>query len=64
MVMMGAFLEATDCLPFTTAQDVLSGLVKNPKLAEMNERALGAGRDYLDSEILVGAVAGPDGCGE
>jgi hypothetical protein len=43
---------------------VLRGLVKNPKLAAMNERALEAGRDYLDREILVGAVAGPDGCGE
>jgi 2-oxoisovalerate ferredoxin oxidoreductase beta subunit len=64
VVMMGALLEATDCLPFTTAQEVLRGLVKNPKLAEMNERALEAGRNYLDTEVLVGAVAGPDGCGE
>jgi 2-oxoisovalerate ferredoxin oxidoreductase beta subunit len=64
VVMLGAFLEATDCLPFSTAQEVLRGLVKNPKLAAMNERALEAGRDYLDREILVGAVAGPDGCGE
>ena len=64
VVMLGALLEATDCLPFTAAQDVLSGLVKNPKLAEMNEKALEAGRNYLDTEVLVGAVAGPDGCGE
>ncbi len=64
MVMMGALIEATDCLPFATAQQVLSELVKNPKLAEMNETALEAGRNYLDTEVLVGAVAGPDGCGE
>jgi len=64
VVMLGAFLEATDCLPFTAAQSVLSGLLKNPKLAEMNEKALEAGRNYLDTEILIGAVAGPDGCGE
>jgi 2-oxoisovalerate ferredoxin oxidoreductase beta subunit len=64
MVMLGALIESTDCLPFTTAQQVLSELVKNPKLAEMNEAALEAGRNYLDTEILVGAVAGPDGCGE
>jgi 2-oxoisovalerate ferredoxin oxidoreductase beta subunit len=63
VVMMGALLEATDCLPFTTALDVLSG-VKNSKLAEMNEQALQAGRNYLVDEVLVGAVAGPDGCGE
>ena len=64
VVMLGALLEATDCLPFSAAQAVLSGLVKNPKLAEMNEKALAAGRNYLDTEVLVGAVAGPDGCGE
>jgi 2-oxoisovalerate ferredoxin oxidoreductase beta subunit len=64
VVMMGALLEATGCLPFTTALAVLSGLVKNPKLAEMNEKALEAGRNYVIEEILVGAVAGPDGCGE
>ena len=64
VVMLGAVLEASDCLPFTTAQQVLSGMVKNPKLAEMNERALAAGRNYVDTEILVGAVAGPDGCGD
>ncbi len=55
VVMMGALLEATDCLPFTTAQAVLSGLVKNPKLAEMNEKALEAGRNYLAQEVLRGA---------
>jgi 2-oxoisovalerate ferredoxin oxidoreductase beta subunit len=63
VVMMGALLEATGCLPFTTALDVLSGLVKNPKLAEMNEKALEAGRNYLVKEKLVGAVAGPDASG-
>ena len=64
VVMLGAVLEATDCLPFTTAQAVLSGLANNPKLAEMNEEALEAGRNYMDTEVLVGALAGPDGCGE
>jgi 2-oxoisovalerate ferredoxin oxidoreductase beta subunit len=64
MVMLGALLEATECLPFSTAEAVLSGLVKHPKLAELNAKALEAGRNYLDSEVLAGAVAGPDGCGE
>jgi 2-oxoisovalerate ferredoxin oxidoreductase beta subunit len=64
VVMLGALLEATDCLPFTTARKVLRTVVKNQKLGEMNETALEAGRNYLDTEILVGAVAGPDGCGE
>ena len=64
VVMMGALLEASDCLPFSTARQVLSGLVKYPKLVEMNELALEAGRSYLNSEAMAGAVAGPDGCGE
>jgi 2-oxoisovalerate ferredoxin oxidoreductase beta subunit len=63
IVLLGAMLEATDCLPFTTAESVLAG-VKNKKLAEMNEKALVAGRDYVDKEVMVGAVAGPDGCGD
>ena len=62
IVMLGALLEATDCLPFTTAEEIVAG-VKNKKLAEMNEKALAAGRDYVDKEVMVGAVAGPDGCG-
>jgi Pyruvate/2-oxoacid:ferredoxin oxidoreductase gamma subunit len=52
VVMMGALLEATDCLPFTTAQAVLNGLVKNPKLAEMNDKALAAGRNYLVASAI------------
>jgi 2-oxoisovalerate ferredoxin oxidoreductase beta subunit len=58
VVMMGALLEATGCLPLTTAQEVLSGLVKNPKLSEMNEKALEAGRNYVVNEIPAGAVVG------
>ena len=64
IVMLGALLEATDCLPFTTAQEVLSSLAKNPELTEKDERALEEGRNYLDTEVMVGAQAGPDGCGE
>ncbi len=30
----------------------------------MNDKRLEAGRNYLDKEVMVGAVAGPDGCGE
>ena len=56
VVMMGAMLKATDCLPFATAQKVLGDLVKNPKLAEMNEKALAAGRDYLSAKSPVGAA--------
>jgi 2-oxoisovalerate ferredoxin oxidoreductase beta subunit len=61
IVMMGALLEATDCLPVTTAQEVLRGLVRNPKLAEMNAKALEIGRKYLDSQVPVSTVARQDG---
>jgi 2-oxoisovalerate ferredoxin oxidoreductase beta subunit len=61
IVMMGALLEATDCLPFTTAREVLSGLVKNPKLAAMNEKAFEIGRKYLDCQVAVGTTIGQNG---
>lgn len=64
VVMLGAVLEATNCLPMATARTVLTEMVKNPKLSEMNDRALDAGREYLDQDVLALAVAGPDGCGE
>jgi Pyruvate/2-oxoacid:ferredoxin oxidoreductase gamma subunit len=60
VVMMGALLEATDCLPFSAAQEVLSGMVKNPKLAKMNEKALEAGRRHLEKAVPAGAVAGAE----
>jgi len=37
---------------------------KERKAGGDERKALAAGREYLDKEILVGAVAGPDGCGE
>jgi 2-oxoisovalerate ferredoxin oxidoreductase beta subunit len=64
VVMLGALLEATDCLPFTAAEEVLGEMVKNPKLTEMNEKALEAGRKHVNTRELVGAGAGPCGCGE
>jgi hypothetical protein len=35
--------------------------VKNPKLLELDRRAMKAGCDYVDTEIEVGAVSQPDG---
>jgi Pyruvate/2-oxoacid:ferredoxin oxidoreductase gamma subunit len=59
--MLGALLEETGCLPTDTAISVLESTVKNPKLLELDKRAVVAGRDYVDTTIEVGAVSQPDG---
>jgi 2-oxoisovalerate ferredoxin oxidoreductase beta subunit len=61
VVMLGALLEETECLPADTAIEVLEATVKNPKLLELDRQAIKAGRDYVDTEVEVGAVAQPDG---
>ena len=61
VVMLGALLEETECLPSDTAIEVLEATVKNPKLLELDRQAVKAGRDYVDTEIEVGAVSQPDG---
>lgn len=61
VVMLGALLEETQCLPADTAVAVLEATVKNPKLLDLDRKALAAGRDYIDTQIEVGAVAQPDG---
>jgi 2-oxoisovalerate ferredoxin oxidoreductase beta subunit len=61
VVMLGALLEETGCLPTDTAISVLEHAVKNPKLLELDKQAIVAGRDYVDTAIEVGAVSQPDG---
>ncbi len=61
VVMLGALLEETECLPAESAIGVLEATVRNPKLLELDRRAIAAGRDYVDTQIEVGAVAQPDG---
>jgi 2-oxoisovalerate ferredoxin oxidoreductase beta subunit len=61
VVMLGAMLEETECLPSETAMAVLEATIKNPKLLELDRQALAAGRDYVDTQIEVGCVAQPDG---
>ncbi len=61
VIMLGALLEETGCLPTDTAIDVLEHTVKNKKLLELDRKAIAAGRDYVDTTIEVGAVAQPDG---
>ena len=61
VVMLGALLEETGCLPTDTAMTVLEDTVKNPKLLALDKQAIVAGRDYVDTTIEVGAVSQPDG---
>lgn len=61
VVMLGALLAETECLPLQTAILVMETTVKNPKLLELDKQAIAAGRDYVTTEVEVGAVAQPDG---
>jgi 2-oxoisovalerate ferredoxin oxidoreductase beta subunit len=61
VVMLGAILEATECLPFDTAEQVLNSTVKRKEFMEMNRKALLAGREFIAKQVHVGAVTQPDG---
>lgn len=61
VVMLGAILEETECLTPETAMQVIEETVRNPKLLEMDRKALAAGRNFVDNEVRVGAVSQPDG---
>ena len=61
VVMLAALLEETECMPAESAISVLEATVKNPKLLELDKQAMKAGRDYVDTQVEVGAVAQPDG---
>jgi 2-oxoisovalerate ferredoxin oxidoreductase beta subunit len=61
VVMLGALLEETECLPFEMAEAVLNATVKRKEFMEMNKKALAAGRQFIDNQVRVGAVSQPDG---
>jgi 2-oxoisovalerate ferredoxin oxidoreductase beta subunit len=61
MVLLGALLEETECLLASTALDVLKAKVKRVELLETNQKALAAGREFIDHYVRVGAVSQPDG---
>jgi len=61
VVMLGALLEETECLPAESAVGVLEATVTNPKLLELDRLAVAAGRGYIDNEVEVGPVSQPDG---
>ena len=61
VVMLGALLEETECLPPESAVSVLEDTVTSPKLLELDKQALAIGCNYIDAQVEVGAVAQPDG---
>jgi len=61
VVMLGALLEETECLPAESAISVLKATVTNPKLLELDKLAIESGRGYIDTQVEVGAVSQPDG---
>ena len=60
VVMLGALLSETECLPAETALAVLAHKVKNPAMLELNRRALEAGQRYDEREVHV-SLSQPDG---
>lgn len=61
IVMLGALLRHTGCLPEETAHRVLEATIKNPKMLELDRKAIAAGADYIGQHISSGAVSQPDG---
>jgi len=60
VILLGALLAETECLPESTAEAVLAAKVKNPKYQELNRQALALGRRYDEHELHV-SVSQPDG---
>ena len=61
IVMLGALLEATECLKPATAIQVLEAKVKNADLLEIDRKALATGEEFIDHQVCVGAVTQADG---
>jgi 2-oxoisovalerate ferredoxin oxidoreductase beta subunit len=61
-VMLGAFLQKTQCMPRQTALELLEETVKNRSLVELDRRAVEAGADYIEKQVgTKGAVTQSDG---
>ncbi len=61
VVMLGAMLQETECLPMDSVMSVLTETVHNQKMLELDRQALEAGRKYVDQQVRVGPVSQPDG---
>ncbi len=63
VVMLGALLSETECLPPQSAMAFLEAKIKNEKLLELDRRALEAGRKFDQREVHV-SISQPDGFAE
>jgi len=61
IVILGALLEETGCLDFATATGTIADKIKKIALAEMNRKALQAGRRFVDNELAEEHTPQPDG---
>ncbi len=61
VVMLGALLEETECLPPETAVGVLEATVKKAALMDLNKKAVKLGAEFIAKQSPVGAVSQPDG---
>ncbi len=63
VVMLGALLSETECLPPQAAMAFLEAKIKNEKLLELDRQALEAGRKFDQREVHV-SISQPDGFAE
>jgi 2-oxoisovalerate ferredoxin oxidoreductase beta subunit len=63
VVMLGALLSETECLPPQSAMSFLEAKIKNEKLLELDRQALEAGRKFDQREVHV-SISQPDGFAE
>jgi Pyruvate/2-oxoacid:ferredoxin oxidoreductase gamma subunit len=61
VVLLGVLLAETECLPWKAAISALKDAIRNPKLLEMDLRALEAGREFVQAQVGTGPVSQPDG---
>jgi len=61
IVLMGALLEETGCLEFSTAAATIAEKVKKVALADMNRKALERGRRFADDVLVHEGQPQPDG---
>ncbi len=61
VIMLGALLADTECLPPDAAMDVIASTVKKAALMDLNKKAIAAGREYVKSKVRAAAISQPDG---
>ena len=61
VIMLGALLKETECLPSETAVGVLEATVKKAALMDMNKQAIKLGAEFIEKQARSGAVSQPDG---